>query len=310
MRRSCHVRFKECGKLIEQMEMGDMFSQQNELCANSFVENVKCQSEHCTSEMIKFAKSICETSENLLGNAPCRYAVIALGSIARSEATPYSDLEYAFLIEPNSDKSYFLRLAVDTYFRISNLGETPLKYYYIEELYDNYRSTSDEAKEKLWFVDKGPSGFKIDGLLPKAGNIPTGNGLSENTLILTVNELMDRYISSVNQTDVTEVAGLSDLLFSTVLIHSHDEEKGGSALLKDFKTQKHDFETNFIELKIQRHQLEEMRMKRLIMDIKSFDYCPGNINEDMRNLKVKADIFRYPTIMAHNIRIALNMDGV
>mgnify|MGYP001793048346 CR=1 FL=1 len=49
-----------------------------------------------------------------------------------------------------------------SYFIMGNLGETKLSYMNVKELYG-------------WFEDKAKNGFKIDGLAPGAGNIPTGN---------------------------------------------------------------------------------------------------------------------------------------
>ena len=111
---------------------------------------------------------------------PCRFTAVALGSLAKGEATPYSDLEFMFLVEEKTDLliKYFELLAMSVYFVIGNIKETPLKYMNIEELKN--------------FTDNGMNGFKIDGLQQKAGNIPTGNGTKEqkNKFILTVDELM------------------------------------------------------------------------------------------------------------------------
>ena len=123
--------------------------------------------------MTMFAEAVCRESEIIAGFPRTAYAVVSMGSLAKSEITPYSDFEYLFLVAEGSEKNYFHNLAIDTYFRISNLGETPLKYFYIEELYDGYGS----PEEKRWFDDNAPSGIKFDGLTPNAGNIPTGNGV-------------------------------------------------------------------------------------------------------------------------------------
>jgi Putative nucleotidyltransferase DUF294 len=48
-------------------------------------------------------KRLYEESERELGPAPCRYAVIGLGSMALQQMTPYSDLEFAILMEDGQD---------------------------------------------------------------------------------------------------------------------------------------------------------------------------------------------------------------
>ena len=97
----------------------------------------------------------------------------------------YSDLEFLFLVEDKTDENeaYFEHLAVNVYFLIGNLQETNLKYMNIEEL-------------EGWFQDEAKSGFKIvDGLRANAGNIPTGNGSTndKNIYICTVTSLLERY---------------------------------------------------------------------------------------------------------------------
>ena len=46
---------------------------------------------------IRFVSMLVKECESRLGQKPCDYAVIALGSVAQVEATPFSDLEFAIL---------------------------------------------------------------------------------------------------------------------------------------------------------------------------------------------------------------------
>ena len=133
---------------------------------SNFTQLAKTASIQCTDDITKLASNLVDTAVQILTpTPPCPFLVVALGSLARGEATPYSDLEYMFLIEqstPETEK-YFELLAVTTYFLIGNFQETNLAYMAIEELMG-------------WFEDGAKDGFKIDGLQESAGNIPTGNG--------------------------------------------------------------------------------------------------------------------------------------
>ena len=96
----------------------------------------------CPEDMRNFARLVLE--ERVLKTKPaCAFETVAIGSIAYGEATPYSDLEYLFLIKNRAKKTvrYFEILAITSYFLIGNLGETKLSYMAIEELHG-------------WFDDK------------------------------------------------------------------------------------------------------------------------------------------------------------
>lgn len=301
IRAECKSRFQACGREVTSIKMDNIFSDANLEIAETFSNQVQNESEYCTNQMVDFAKEICKTSETLQKTPPpCSYTVVALGSISRGEATPYSDLEYAFIIQDSQHRPYFKLLAVDTYFRLSNLGETPLKYFYIKELYDR-----KGTKEQLWFIDKSPTGFRIDGLTPKAGNIPTGNGSTEDSLTFTVKELVERYKSSITASRIPGVIGDFAALLSTLKpVYSYDtNEQDGLEMLSDFLCEKMTFDSSDERL--------TTGLATIVDDVMRYsnNFCPEDLRVDMRNIEIKTHIFRYPTILAHDLKVALNLDG-
>ena len=135
-RRATKTVFDTLDTFVEKFDIDDSFSDTNLTHAKQFSDKLFSISESCSKEFIKFSQKIIECSYQLVKQrgyqAPCKFLAIALGSVAKGEATPYSDLEYAFIVEEND--GYFEKLAVDTYFRIGNLGESPLKGFDIEDL--------------------------------------------------------------------------------------------------------------------------------------------------------------------------------
>ena len=163
--------------------------QHNDL--HEFTECVKEISIKCTDNMVKFAGNVMEKSVNALYEKdckpPCQFSVVVMGSLARGEATPYSDIEYMFLVQDSAQQNleYFETLAVTTYFVIGNIGETKLSNFCIKEL-------------ESWFEDCSKNGFRMDGISENAGNIPTGragfmNETQKYPFILTPTELGEEY---------------------------------------------------------------------------------------------------------------------
>ena len=91
------------------------------------------------SDIAKAIKSLLgdfyQAGEQALGPPPCQYAIMGLGSIALQQTTPYSDLEFAILMEDAPDeataeawRTYFRKLTHLVHFRVINLGETVLPF--------------------------------------------------------------------------------------------------------------------------------------------------------------------------------------
>ena len=108
----------------------------------------------------EFLARLYQESEQELGPAPCKYTVMGLGSMALEQMTPYSDLEFAILMEEAKDEAaareYLRQLTHLVHFRVINLGETVVP----ESKYEN--------------EDKSKYGMSLDHLSKRGLNFDLG----------------------------------------------------------------------------------------------------------------------------------------
>ena len=239
----------------------------------------------CSEDMRNFARLVLGESVRVLKTKPaCAFETVAIGSIARGEATPYSDLEYLFFIKNRAKKTvrYFEILAMTSYFLIGNLGETKLSYMAIEELHG-------------WFDDKSKNGFKIDGLAKGAGNIPTGNDLKNvNHFIVTPKQLAKRYKTILDNPDPKEALRGDLTSIYTMSIYSYQNTQ--PTLLQTFQ--------NSIKSMKLRQVRKDINMKMLQTDAHKFKFVPDhNLFSIGFNADVKRELFRFPSILLLDICI-------
>ena len=102
---------------------------------------------------------------DIMGKPPCEYSIVGMGSLARSEITPYSDFEHIILLCDDENYvqhlEYFRWYSVIFHVIVLNLQESIIP--------------SLNIKSLSWCFDAHtPRGVSFDGMMPHACKFPLG----------------------------------------------------------------------------------------------------------------------------------------
>ena len=193
------------------------------------VNLVRILQTHITQSYTKIMADLAKYCHDVMGNAPSKFAVIGMGSIARKEITPYSDFEHVIALEDISSRkyteqelNYFRWFSVIFQIVVINLKETILPSLAISSLNDFY----GEANGESWFFDHiTPRGVSFDGMMPHACKFPAGrqkptrNKPWKTELIKPVTEMLD-YLTEESR--LKEGYHLNDILTKTCFIYGDE----------------------------------------------------------------------------------------
>lgn len=233
-----------------------------------------------------FIQKLIHQSIKQLGEPPCGYAFIGLGSLSGGKMTPYSDLESVILIQEDTEevRKYFRNLATLLNIKLINLGETPINR--IDTDLSKYEENSNNGNVTQSFFDElTKKGFGPDCHHPRGSKTPVGRKgyeyKKDYELIQTVEKLLEFQNEVWFKSDPTLVYSL----WHTVLI------TGDQKLLNDYR--------KGLSV-IDRSVTENRVLSLLVKDIEKFKLKVG-IDENGKPYDIKKDLYRGVDILINLI---------
>ena len=264
--------------------------------------------------MVSFAGRIINEAVQFMADnkPPCDFSAVGIGSLGRGEATPYSDLEYFFLIEDAEFRPYFEKLAVLTYFLIGALNETKLNSMDISELNGDCQRDIEQG----WFVDGRRHGYQIDGITLSADNIPTrakslwklkdsgGFIATPKNLLKEYKAVLDNPGSDSLRGDITSLLMFTKLIFSVKDSLNDYEARDEECLLSEFERGRN----------CQNHhkndQRKEANLKMLKNDLSKFSFHPEyDLYSSGFLMNVKTELYRFPSILLLDLVTLIDIVG-
>ncbi|KIE04894.1 hypothetical protein NF27_FE00010, partial [Candidatus Jidaibacter acanthamoeba] len=275
------------------------------------VEKVQSLYGMITKRMKGFINDLIDECQKVLGSPEegCKYAIMGLGSIARKEITPYSDFEFAVLINEENEnyKQYFRNLTKLLHIKVINLGETVLPTMVIDALNPAYNKDPLSS----WFYDNiTPNGFKFDGMMPRACKTPLGttaaSGLREGELDEYGGEVFELIHTPKEMSKFQEGKWYKQDNLLPNELTTVTYIKGDKNLITEYKQEVKNILDTIKTKEINIRQ--ERALKLLKDDINKFGMRIGNETEEGRLFRPKFDLYRLPNTVFENLALFYNIE--
>ena len=210
--------------------------------------SIKSLQEHISSDYTKIMADLSKDCVDVMGNPPCKFSLIGMGSLARKEITPYSDFEHIIVLEKNQKKKirnkkkseekpdykeYFRWLSVIFQVVVINLQETIIPSLDIENLKFFYNKITTRC-------------ICFDGMMPRACKFHLGQQLlsgenKEKTELIKSADEMVKYLSSSG--DIKSGYHLKDIITKICFVY------GDKNVFEDFQQKSITYWTSKIKKK-------------------------------------------------------------
>ncbi|MBX9586379.1 MAG: tetratricopeptide repeat protein [Gammaproteobacteria bacterium] len=256
-------------------------------------------------------KMIRKCFEVMLPPQYCQYSIIVLGSLAREEATPYSDFEWAILINDASKKNidYFRRLTELVWIKILNLQETTSRIMDIAEL--------------DWFLESDSpcsKGFSFDGQMLSGCHTPLGNGhhtlnkirsIEQNSLLTA--EEKDSQIRKIKDSEYELIGtpeglaqfqsqqwetkrGFCTVLSTVALIISNNDN-----LVRTYEENMAEIWNLIVKSNPDQTMIQLRSLTYLTESVERFKFKGGHFGEETHFFDAKYDLYRLPNMFIDHV---------
>ena len=248
-------------------------------------------------DMKSFLINIFLFCSQIAGPAPCTFSIIGLGSMSRKEITPYSDLEFAILVDDNDknpsqeQRQYFRFLTYLIQVEIIKLGETILPSMGIPSLNNFY----SKNKKDDWFFDNIiPKGVSFDGMMPWACKTPLGRkewrGQPRQEYIMTIDEILE--LQNVTPSSSIENVKTANVFSSVCHLY------GNAELTTTYQNKLSTLLTHADRLKS--FQSQVLRVIKTSMESHGFE--SSNLTTDFgKQQDVKKEVYRLTSLLVEQL---------
>ena len=278
---------------LDGLKISETINKTNEEIENAKIKTIRNLQEKIATDYMHIMAEILQCCETVMGNTPCRFALVGMGSLARQEITPYSDFEHIIVLEENCQQrsnyreilKHFRWLSVIFQIIVINLQET-----IVPSIDIDCFKTTENGKKECWFYDKITTrGISFDGMMPHACKFPLGEKvLSDETkqyeteLIKPVDEML-KYLAS--QTDLKNGYHLKDILTKVCYV-GRDKNIFESFQAKVYQ---------ILDNQDQEEKYKEIK-KTLIKDLDNFATRSNFLKHTSKSFNIKKDLYRSSTI--------------